>query len=205
MAGQYYDSNGNVIDFYIIFNLPYDAAEDQIKSAFRALIKRYHPDTVASSFRESNHRARSTLSSAATGSSPMRTRAGSMTGRSSSPGRSPRRELHGGSEKAIRYSASLGGPPASPSRCRKTSGARTSLYNFGQDVEIFVTAIEATEGRHRLRGTPGADVLPAVPGRREASATCAADWDGSAPRRRSRCGYRPTSTTPRSSTSTSSR
>jgi len=48
MPGLYYDKNGNIIDYYTIFNVPYDAPEDTIKSAFRALIKRYHPDTSIS-------------------------------------------------------------------------------------------------------------------------------------------------------------
>src|SRR5512136_2622436 len=46
MQSDYFDRYGNLIDYYSIFNLPYNAQEDEIKSAFRNLIKRYHPDTA---------------------------------------------------------------------------------------------------------------------------------------------------------------
>lgn len=41
-----YDKNGNIIDFYTIFNIASTAGADEIKSSFRTLIKRYHPDTA---------------------------------------------------------------------------------------------------------------------------------------------------------------
>ena len=45
MNNRFYDRNGKIIDYYTIFNIHYDANIEEIKSAFRSLIKRYHPDT----------------------------------------------------------------------------------------------------------------------------------------------------------------
>lgn len=143
MAGQYYDNNGNVIDFYIIFNLPYDAAEDQIKSAFRALIKRYHPDT-SESFRESN------LGKIDLIIRGYRILADEDSRREYDRALFQSRDPRAGSfmvvpKKRIRYSASLGDllrARLNPKNVRR----KDILYNFGQDVEIFVTAIEAKKG-----------------------------------------------------------
>src|SRR4030042_6961668 len=46
MLPSCYDKNGNIIDFYTIFNISNTAEPGEIKSAFRTLIKRYHPDTA---------------------------------------------------------------------------------------------------------------------------------------------------------------
>ncbi len=45
MDNKFCDRNGNLIDYYSILNVPYNAGKDEINSAFRTLIKRYHPDT----------------------------------------------------------------------------------------------------------------------------------------------------------------
>ncbi len=44
MRRSFYDRNGNIIDYYKIFNIPFDADESQIKASFYRLVKLYHPD-----------------------------------------------------------------------------------------------------------------------------------------------------------------
>lgn len=46
MNVPYEDAKGNIIDYYEIFSLPYDAEKAQIRSAFCRLVKEYHPDTA---------------------------------------------------------------------------------------------------------------------------------------------------------------
>lgn len=40
----YIDNSGSIVDFYALFNLQYDAGMEDVRTAFRQLIKRYHPD-----------------------------------------------------------------------------------------------------------------------------------------------------------------
>lgn len=44
MNSAYSDEKGNIINYYEIFNLPYNANKEEIRSAFCNLIKIYHPD-----------------------------------------------------------------------------------------------------------------------------------------------------------------
>ncbi len=143
MAANYYDSSGNVIDFYTIFNLPYDAVEEQVKSAFRALIKRYHPDT-SESFRES-HLGKIDLIIRG-----YRILSDEDSRRDYDRALFQSRDPRAGSfmvvpKKRIKYSASLG--ELLRARINPRNAKRKDiLYNIGQDVEIFVTAIEAKKG-----------------------------------------------------------
>lgn len=45
MNSPYHDSEGNLIDYYKLLGVNHDAGRDDVKSAFRLMIKRYHPDT----------------------------------------------------------------------------------------------------------------------------------------------------------------
>ncbi len=44
MRDSFYSHNGEIIDYYRIFNLPKDADKQSIRSAFCSLVKHYHPD-----------------------------------------------------------------------------------------------------------------------------------------------------------------
>ena len=44
MNSPYSDENGNMINYYDIFNITYDADKEKIRSAFCSLVKIYHPD-----------------------------------------------------------------------------------------------------------------------------------------------------------------
>ncbi len=44
MRDSFFSYNGEVIDYYRIFNLPMDADKQAIRSAFCGLVKLYHPD-----------------------------------------------------------------------------------------------------------------------------------------------------------------
>jgi DnaJ-class molecular chaperone len=44
MNSSYSDERGNIINYYEIFNIPYNANKEEIRSAFCNLVKIYHPD-----------------------------------------------------------------------------------------------------------------------------------------------------------------
>ncbi len=143
MISQCYDKNGNLIDYYTIFNIPFDAGNDQIKSAFRALIKRYHPDTSRS--HSESHvekidliiRGYRTLIDEDVRREYDRVLFRSRDPRSGSFLVIPR--------KRVKYSASLGDllkARLNPKKVRR----KDILYNFGQDIEIFINSVEAKKG-----------------------------------------------------------
>ncbi|MCX7679685.1 MAG: DnaJ domain-containing protein [Spirochaetes bacterium] len=143
MTGAYYDKHGNIIDFYAIFNVPYGASEEEIKSAFRSLIKRYHPDLTHSRSEQNlekieliirgyhlliDEEARRDYDRALFQSRDPRSGAFPII-----------------PKKRIKYSASLAEllrARINPRRMRR----RDILYNIGQDVEIFITSLEAKRG-----------------------------------------------------------
>jgi DnaJ-class molecular chaperone len=138
-----FDRNGNIIDFYTIFNVSRTAEAAEIKTAFHALIKRYHPDT--SSMKSDNLTDKLDLI---------------IRGYRILIDMDQRIEydrlLHGSgtsdargypiiSKKRIKYSGTLGDMLKArflPKRMNRND----ILLNFGQDIEIFVTPLEALKG-----------------------------------------------------------
>lgn len=143
MESPFYDKSGNIIDYYTIFNIPYDAAAETIKSAFRRLIKHYHPDLT------------STISDHLVDKIDLIIRGyrilmdeGSRRDydRALFRNRDPKSDSHLMiSKKRIKYSVSL----ADMLKARmhpKQMKRKDILYNFGQDIEIFITPVEAKKG-----------------------------------------------------------
>ena len=138
-----YDKNGKIIDFYTIFNIPRTAEPGEIKSAFRALVKRYHPDTASA------------------GSSNLMEKLDLIIrGYRILIDEDQRHEYdrilfnnaqvdHRGytiiSKKRIKYSATLG-EMLKARLLPKGMKHKDILYNFGQDIEILITPIEARRG-----------------------------------------------------------
>src|SRR3990172_5083817 len=138
-----FDRNGNIIDFYTIFNVSNTAEEAEIKTAFRALIKRYHPDT--SSLKSENLTDKLDLI---------------IRGYRILMDMDQRIEydqlLHGSrrsdgsgysiiSKKRVKYSATLSDMLKARFLPRGMK-RKDILLNFGQDIEIFVTPVEALKG-----------------------------------------------------------
>jgi molecular chaperone DnaJ len=143
MNEGYYDKNGAIIDFYLIFNLANSASQEEIKSAFRNLIKRYHPDTSASRYSHDTekigliirgYRILSDESSRLSYDRALFSHTGSKHGRSSIV-----------PAKRIKYSASLANM-LETSFLPKNLKHNDIIQNFGQDVEILLTKSEALNG-----------------------------------------------------------
>lgn len=143
MLPSCYDKNGNIIDFYTIFNLPGTAGADEIRSAFRDLIKRYHPDTA--SVKSDNLTEKLDLIIRGYRiliDNDLRMEYDRILFQS-------RKVDDRGyaiiSKKRIKYSATLG----EMLKARLTPRGmkhKDILYNFGQDIEIFITPVEARKG-----------------------------------------------------------
>lgn len=157
MLPSCYDKSGNIIDFYTIFNLPRNAEEAEIRSAFRALIKRYHPDTTTI------HSANLTekLDLIIRGyriliDEDLRIEYDRLlfTSRKVDP--------HGYailSKKRIKYSGSLG-DMLKARFLPKGMKRRDIVRNFGQDIEIFITPIEASKGAVAYIELPARMICP---------------------------------------------
>lgn len=143
MPSDYRDRNGNIIDYYAIFNVPATADTDSIRSSFCALIKRYHPDLGGSSSEQAVDkidliiRGYRILADEETRRDYDRELFASRT-------RSPE-GTRIVSRKRVRYSASLTGMLESRFMPRGMK-RKDILKNFGQDVEIILTRLEATAG-----------------------------------------------------------
>ncbi len=143
MEKTYYDRNGNIIDYYTIFGIPHDADDEAVKSAFRRLIKQFHPDLSPGSSEHLVEKIDIIIR-------------GYRILLDEDIRRDYDRELfqHGSarpagrqmiSRKRIKYSASL----ADMLKARLRPGMmkhRDILYNLGQDIEIFITQLEAKLG-----------------------------------------------------------
>ncbi|MBN1532871.1 MAG: DnaJ domain-containing protein [Spirochaetes bacterium] len=143
MNSGYYDKQGNLIDYYTLFNVPYEAPEREIKSAFRALIKRYHPDTAAQRDEDATekidliirgYRILADSHSRSDYDSILLHRA------VATPAAYPVVPA-----KRIRYSALLSEMLKSRFLPRRIS-RKDILYNFGQEIEIHITMSEAKRG-----------------------------------------------------------
>ncbi len=153
----YLDKNGNIINFYTLFNLKADAGQDEIKSAFRNLIKRYHPDLTGSHSRSNTEKINLIIRAYRILSDETRRsdydRALFYSGRAAPDGRIII------SKKRIRYSASL----ADMLRDRflpKKITRKDILKNYGQDVEIFITPTEAATGAVAYVELPAKMICP---------------------------------------------
>ncbi|HOT44830.1 MAG TPA: DnaJ domain-containing protein [Spirochaetota bacterium] len=143
MLPSCYDKNGNIIDFYTIFNLPGTAGPGEIKSAFRDLIKRYHPDTA--SIKTDNLTEKLDLIIRGYRiliDDDLRMEYDRILFHS--------RKVDGRgyaiiSKKRIKYSATLG-EMLKARLMPKGMKHNDILYNFGQDIEIFITPFEARKG-----------------------------------------------------------
>ncbi len=151
------DRSGNMIDFYAIFNVPRTADDGEIKSAFRALIKRYHPDTASARSENLTEkldliiRGYRILSDA-----DLRIEYDRMLF-------SDRAVDHRGysiiSKKRIKYSATLG--EMLKARLMPRGVKRKDLiFNFGQDIEIFITQAEAARGAVAYVELPARMICP---------------------------------------------
>ncbi len=139
---QYNDKNGNIIDFYSIFNIPMDAPFPDIRSAFCGLIKRYHPDKSKST----SHIDTEKIDLIVRGYKIL---SDEETRRNYDRHLFQKRDHRSGhyiiSKKRIKYSTSL--HDLLKARLHpKNMKRKDILYNFGQDIEISITPLEAKQG-----------------------------------------------------------
>ncbi len=140
MNGPYHDSEGNLIDYYELLGVKHDAGREAVKTAFRILIKQYHPDTGGEGeieFLDRIIRGYRILSDTAQKSEYDRFL--HEIGKRTPP------EPTTVPKKRIRYSASL----KEMLKIRllpKGLKRKDILYHLGQDIEILVTEDELRNG-----------------------------------------------------------
>ncbi|MBN1496727.1 MAG: DnaJ domain-containing protein [Spirochaetes bacterium] len=163
MIPSCYDKNGAVIDFYTIFNLPRTARTDDIKRAFRELIKRYHPDTAAAGSKNLTEK----LDLIVRGyriltDEDMRIEYDRVLFNYRQVDSAGSAII---SKKRIKYSATLGNmlkANLTPRGMKRID----ILNNFGQDIEILVYPIEAAKGAVAYIDLPARMICPLCRGGR---------------------------------------
>ncbi len=168
MLPSCYDKKGIIIDFYAIFNLSTSAGLDQIQSAFRSLIKRYHPDTASVPSENLTEKLdliiRGYRILADTDLRIEYDRLLFNKGKTNAGGNTIL------SKKRIRYSATLG-EMLKARLLPKGMNRKDILHNFGQDIEIFVTRIEARRGAVAYLDLPARMICPLCHGSQSGAAT----------------------------------
>jgi hypothetical protein len=154
MNSAYYDKQGNLIDYYTLFNVSYGAAERDIKSAFRALIKRYHPDTAVYSGDDATekidliirgYRILADRDSRTEYDRILLHRSLARQAPVAAPPPVAKASYPVVPAKRIRYSALLSEMLKSRFLPRRIS-RKDILYNFGQEIEIIITNAESKRG-----------------------------------------------------------
>lgn len=158
-----YDKNGAVIDFYTIFNLPRTARADEIRSAFRDLIKRYHPDTAAAGSKNLTEKLDLIIRGyRILTDDDMRLEYDRVLFNSRTIDPSGCAII---SKKRIRYSATLGGM-LKANLAPKGMKRHDIINNFGQDIEIMITPVEAARGAVAYIELPARMICPLCRGSR---------------------------------------
>jgi hypothetical protein len=160
MNPDFLDSTGKLVDFYSLFNVSYSATAEEIRSSFRALIRRYHPDIAGIS-----ENAGSKVELIIRGYRILSDEDLRLTydralfdHQVDAPDRYPVI-----SNKRIRYSASL--KEMLKVRFLPRGMKRKDLLkNFGQDVEILVTPLEKRRGAVARVSLPARMMCPLCQG-----------------------------------------
>ncbi len=143
MNSQFFDINGRIVDYYTLFNIPYDADIKEINTAFHTLIMRYHPDTAKEKIENDVEkidfilRGHRILTDAG-----RRKEYDRCLFRDRAPVDASYLVIP---QKRVKYSASLG--KMLKARIKLENMKRKDiLWNIGQDVEIIITHVEAKKG-----------------------------------------------------------
>lgn len=169
MTGHYHDRQGRIIDFYRLFNLEAGASPEDIRRAFRSLIKKYHPDTAPAG----SNRSADAIDLIIRGyhiliDGKQRRDYDSALMRERGAGKSIPLVV---AKKRIRYSSSLGAMLRArilPRGMRR----RDVINNFGQDIEIFVTPEEVRSGAVAYIQLPARMRCPLCDGRNAGCPLC---------------------------------
>jgi len=143
MAGNFFDKDGRVIDYYAIFNIPHDADTDEIKRAFRTLIKKYHPDTAMANGKNQTGKISAIIIGYRILSHEKTRKEYDEYLLKNLPVTDEHFFIV--SQKRIKYSATL----KDMLRARllpRGMKRKDILYNFGQDIEIFLSVVESKKG-----------------------------------------------------------
>ncbi|MFC1668837.1 DnaJ domain-containing protein [Spirochaetota bacterium] len=169
MLRQYFDKKGNIIDYYTIFNISYDAGIDEIKSAFRSLIKRYHPDS-------SLKRTDASIEKIDLIINGYKILADSNIRKDYNKYLFQNKKIVDNgyiiiSNKRIKYSASLN-EMLKARLLPKGIKRKDILYNFGQEIEILVSPVEARKGALAYIELPARMYCPICSGRNRECHVC---------------------------------
>ena len=143
MRFSYHDEQGNIIDFYEILNIPYEAKKMEVRSAFCNLVKIYHPDL---SGKESENERRK-LDLVIKGYKILIN--DNLRKDYNTYLFNRERFSYDGyvyiPKTRIKYSISLKDLIISRLLSKEIK-RKERIYNFGQDIEIFITPSEARKG-----------------------------------------------------------
>jgi len=137
------DDAGNIINYYEILNVPFDAEKAFIRSSFCALIKYFHPDIAGENSGEIRRKADLLIRGyKLLSDDDMRSEYNRLLF-------SNQRVSSEGyifiSRKRVRYSTSLG-TLLKERILNKKIRHRERVHKLGQDVEVFITPAEAAAG-----------------------------------------------------------
>ncbi len=158
MNSPYHDNEGNLIDYYRLFGIETNATPEVVRTAFRMMIKRHHPDTGGSGEVElidliiRGYRILSDMN--------MKTAYDHLLAQL----RKTENILPAIPKKRIRYSANL--KEMLKIRLLPQGLKRKDiLYHLGQDIEILATATELKEGARAYVELPSRMPCPLCQGR----------------------------------------
>jgi len=158
---SYFDRHGNIIDYYTIFNIPRDAGIDQIKSAFRSLIKKYHPDTSPSNYDHITEKIEIIIKGYRVLSDEIsRIEYDRVLYNNKKTGPDGTAIIP---KKRIRPSVLLS-EMLKAQLLPKDVKRKDIMENFGQDIEIFITPIEARSGATAYIELPAKMLCPVCKG-----------------------------------------
>ncbi|PKL39217.1 MAG: hypothetical protein CVV44_10160 [Spirochaetae bacterium HGW-Spirochaetae-1] len=169
MESEYLDNEGNIIDYYSVFEIPYNAEPHAIRNAFRTLIKQHHPD-ISHDYSNDNTdlidliiRAYRVLADTETRKDYDRYLFKNVQLRYSTTLVIPRRR--------VKYSASLNELLKANLKPRGIK-RKDILLNFGQDIEILVTPEEGRRGAVAYIELPSRMTCPLCSGRNPQCHVC---------------------------------
>lgn len=157
MKTPFLDEKGNIINFYDVLNVPFEADKAEIRSSFCLLIKLYHPDISGRDGMD--HRKKIDLlihGYKILADSALREEYDRQLFAAKKSSKDGFMIIP---KKRIKYSVSLNALLRSRLLNKKIRH-KELLRNFGQDIEVFVTPGEARKGALAYIGLPSRIACP---------------------------------------------
>ncbi len=169
MNTPFLDEKGNIINYYDVLNVPFEADKAQIRSSFCLLIKLYHPDLSGRDGAEQRKKIDLLIHGyRILGDDALREE---YDRRLFSAKKTSKDGFMILPKKRIKYSVSLGAL-LKTRLLNKKIRHRELLKNFGQDIEVFITPGEARKGVLAYIGLPSRIACPLCYGQERDCRVC---------------------------------